>query len=121
MIRGLPFNDSIISFFQQFRKDTIIEEEGGKSLNGISVFSLALKYLRSHFLDALGVGDKYSSSDTLAKGYAARYVITVPTKWDNYAIDCMKAAAKKVSYKLFALSMVNGSSQVKHSKTQSTR
>ena len=57
---------------------------------------MALKFLRGHFLDTLGVGDRYSSSDSLAKGYTARYVVTVPAKWDNNGVDCMKAAAKKV-------------------------
>ena len=95
-VNVIPCSMYTFSIFQQFRKDTIIEEEGGKSVNGITVFSLALKFLRGHFLDALGVGDRYSSSDSLAKGYVARYVVTVPTKWDNNAKECMKSACKKV-------------------------
>ncbi|XP_045204830.1 heat shock 70 kDa protein 12A-like [Mercenaria mercenaria] len=79
---------------KQFRKDTVILEEGGKSINGISLFTVVLKFLKVHCFSSLEDSARYGTSEMLAK-YTLRYVITVPTKWDNASRDCMKSAAKK--------------------------
>lgn len=93
----IKWNHSInlngIFYFQQFRKDSTILEEGGKSLNAITLFTLVLKYLKSHFVDSLEESALYTSHE---RGANAKYVITVPTKWDNASRECMKSAAKKV-------------------------
>ncbi|XP_060591785.1 heat shock 70 kDa protein 12A-like [Ruditapes philippinarum] len=79
---------------KQFRKDTVILEEGGKSINGVSLFTIILKYLKIHCFAGLEDSARYGTSEVLAK-YNIRYVITVPTKWDNASRDCIKSAAKK--------------------------
>jgi hypothetical protein len=74
----------------------VILEEGGKSINGVSLFTIILKYLKIHCFAGLEDSARYGTSEVLAK-YNIRYVITVPTKWDNASRDCIKSAAKKVN------------------------
>ena len=55
-----------------------------------------LKYLKSHFLEALDEGARYGPSELGPEGFVVSYVITVPAKWDNASRECIKTAAKKV-------------------------
>ncbi|WAQ99484.1 hypothetical protein MAR_023857 [Mya arenaria] len=50
---------------KQFRKDTVIEEEGGKSINGIALFKEVFKYLRGHFMDTLDESARYGNMDAV--------------------------------------------------------
>ncbi|KAH3838753.1 hypothetical protein DPMN_112168 [Dreissena polymorpha] len=80
---------------KQFRKDSVILEDGGKSMNAIALFSLVLKYLKEHFLSSLQESGRYGPMETVTRDYNIKYVLTVPTKWDNASRECMKLAAKK--------------------------
>lgn len=80
---------------KQLRKDTVILEEGGKSISAISLFSLVLKFLKSHFLDSLDESARYGTTESGTRNYAIKYVLTVPAKWDQASRECMKSAAKK--------------------------
>lgn len=66
-------------------------------MSGIALYSIIMKYLKSHFLETLDEGVRYSPSQLTGEGFSVSYVITVPAKWDNASRECVKLAARKVS------------------------
>lgn len=73
--------------------DTIVEDETGKSMKALDVFSSAIQYLKDHLQNLLieqGMRDK---NEVMKK---VRWVLTVPAIWTDPAKEFMKEAAIKV-------------------------
>lgn len=72
---------------------TIVEDESGKSMKALDVFSSAIQYLKDHLQNLLieqGMRDK---NEVMKK---VRWVLTVPAIWTDPAKEFMKEAAIKV-------------------------
>lgn len=59
-------------------------------MNGIALFAVVMKYLKTHFHQALE-----DRPEIVLEGMTVSYVITVPAKWDNASRECIKIAARK--------------------------
>ena len=63
----------------------------GKSMQALTVFSLAIRFLREHLMNKihLGVKGKLSDEDVY-------FVLTVPAIWDDPSKQFMREAAEQV-------------------------
>lgn len=85
--------------------DTIVEDETGKSMKALDVFSSAIEYLKDHLQNLLieqGMRDK---NEVMKK---VRWVLTVPAIWTDPAKEFMKKAAIKVKCWIILLSGLSG-------------
>ncbi|KAK3576408.1 hypothetical protein CHS0354_026741 [Potamilus streckersoni] len=72
---------------EELTQDTIIEDIKGRSLPAISIFTMAVSYLKNHLLQALH--DRIPDT----KQSDVHFVITVPAIWDDKAKQFMRQAA----------------------------
>ncbi|XP_053384646.1 heat shock 70 kDa protein 12B-like [Mercenaria mercenaria] len=68
-------------------RHTTIEDINGTSMPAMKIFSMSLRFLREHFLDALGK----QTCGVLEKD--VQYVITLPAIWNDSAKQFMREAA----------------------------
>ncbi|OWF38506.1 heat shock 70 kDa protein 12B-like isoform X1 [Mizuhopecten yessoensis] len=75
--------------YPDLRKDTRIQDETGKSLPAIDVFSHSIRFLKNHLFDMINnpIGDTLKQEDI-------QYVLTVPAIWDDKAKQFMREAAR---------------------------
>ena len=69
----------------------MIADATGKTLDAMTVFSIALKHFRDHLLKSL------SQQFLKVQNEDIHYVLTVPAIWDDDAKQFMMEAAKRVS------------------------
>ncbi|KAL3879156.1 hypothetical protein ACJMK2_031465 [Sinanodonta woodiana] len=79
---------------KNLRKDTMVEEEAGKSMSFSTILTIVYKYLRQHLLRTIDVAVKSASSESLAANFRIEYILTVPTKWITVSREMTITAAK---------------------------
>ena len=80
----------LLLLHQKLSRETCIEDITGKSMKAMSIFSMAIRYLKAHLMDTLG-------NQTMGiKETDIQYVITVPSIWDDNAKQFMREAAVEV-------------------------
>lgn len=79
--------------FQGVKKDVNVKtHDNKKELPALTVFSLAIRYLKDHLLTAL---NKSSTGIGILES-DIQWVLTVPAIWNDSAKQFMRKAAKKV-------------------------
>ena len=77
---------------QGLNRQVEIEDINGKRMPAITIFSMAINYMRQHLMDALKMqGSVIKEPDVM-------FVITVPAIWNDASKQFMREAAIKVSY-----------------------
>ena len=77
--------------FQGIKQDILLEDETGKTLEAMHIFTESIKYLKDHFLKNIeSQGMEFKDSEIL-------YVLTVPAIWNDSAKQFMRNAALQVS------------------------
>ena len=84
-------------FNQGLNRQVEIEDINGKRMPAITIFSMAINYMRKHLMDAL----KKQVSDI--KQADVMFVITVPAIWNDASKQFMREAAIAVSYSDLAI------------------
>ena len=69
-----------------------------KEMAAMDVFSLSMKYLKDHMEEAI----RKNNEDA----YLMKYVLTVPSLWDDAAKQFMKEAAINVSHRALYVSVM---------------
>ncbi|WAQ98266.1 HS12A-like protein [Mya arenaria] len=80
-----------INSFQHLKRDTMLEDEQGKKMNAIKVFSICIKYLMEHFMKTV----KNRVTDVSDKD--VDWVLTVPAIWNDSSKQFMREAAEMVN------------------------
>lgn len=82
-------------FLQNIRKDTKLYDAMKKPAQAIKIFSLSIKYLRDHLLEALKkkLGINW---EKIIPPNAIKYVLTVPAIWNDRSKQFMRDAAVEV-------------------------
>jgi molecular chaperone DnaK (HSP70) len=76
---------------QTLTRETTVEDINGVSMPAITIFTMAIKYLKEQLLQSLDL------SSGFVKETDIQYVLTVPAIWDEKARMFMKEAAVEVS------------------------
>jgi hypothetical protein len=63
----------------------------GKSMHALTVFSLAIRFLKEHLIEKIQLGMKGKLSDE-----DVYFVLTVPAIWDDPSKQFMREAAEQV-------------------------
>ena len=93
--RDTFFNSSII--IQGLTRESLIEDDKGKKMEAMKVFSAAIGYLKDHFLSTCeNQLTDIEDSDII-------WVLTVPAIWSDPSKQFMREAAEKVPSILFYL------------------
>ncbi|XP_060602705.1 heat shock 70 kDa protein 12B-like [Ruditapes philippinarum] len=74
---------------ENLSRSTTVEDINGKSMPALTVFTMAIRYLKDHFLEAL------NKQKTGIEDKDIQYVITVPALWNDKAKQFMREAAEK--------------------------
>ncbi|XP_060602713.1 heat shock 70 kDa protein 12B-like [Ruditapes philippinarum] len=74
---------------ENLSRATTVEDINGKSMRALTVFTMAIRYLKDHFLEAL------NKQKTGIEDKDIQYVITVPALWNDKAKQFMREAAEK--------------------------
>ena len=64
--------------------------DGKKELPALTIFSMAIKFLKDHLMDTLDKRDTHIRLDDI------QWVLTVPAIWNDPAKQFMREAAEKV-------------------------
>ena len=83
------FNSSLY-FLQGLKRESLIEDDKGKKMEAMKVFSAAVGYLRNHLLSTC------EKQLTDIKDSDIRWVLTVPAIWNDPSKQFMREAAEKV-------------------------
>lgn len=78
---------------ERLTKETIVEDETGKSMNALDVFSSAIQYLKNHLQNLLIEQGMKDREEVMEK---VRWVLTVPAIWTDPAKEFMMEAGIKV-------------------------
>ena len=71
----------------------MIEDDKGRKLNALTVFTMSIKFLKDHLVHTLGNrASGVTESDV-------HWVLTVPAIWNDSAKQFMREAAEKVGIK----------------------
>ena len=78
---------------QGLNRQVEVEDINGKLMPAITIFSMAINYMRKHLMDALKkeVSDMIKQSDVM-------FVLTVPAIWNDASKQFMREVAIAVSY-----------------------
>ncbi|XP_052212853.1 heat shock 70 kDa protein 12A-like [Dreissena polymorpha] len=104
-------NHTDVYFFQTFKmklfdnegtigNSTLLEDETGKKLKALTVFSLTIKYLVDDVMDSLNkqITNGVNKNDI-------NWVLTVPAIWDEHAKQFMRTAAREAGIEMGHLSL----------------
>ena len=69
----------------------MIEDDKGRKLNALTVFSMSIKFLKDHLVHTLSNRASGVTQDDV------HWVLTVPAIWNDNAKQFMREAAEKVS------------------------
>lgn len=84
-------------FVQGLTRETLLEDDKGKTMEAMKVFSSAVGYLRDHLLTTCkGQLSGIQHSDI-------KWVLTVPAIWTDSSKQFMREAAEKVEHLLHIL------------------
>lgn len=78
------------SLLQDLTRETLIEDDKGKKMKAIKVFSSAVGYLRDHLMT------ECKKQMTGIEESDVMWVLTVPAIWDDKSKQFMREAAEKV-------------------------
>ncbi|KAH3897100.1 heat shock 70 kDa protein 12A-like [Dreissena polymorpha] len=104
-------NHKDVYFFQTFKmklfnnektigKSTLLEDETGKKLKALTVFSLTIKYLMDDLMENLNK----QVQNGVDKNYI-NWVLTVPAIWDEHAKQFMRTAAREAGIEVGHLNL----------------
>lgn len=82
-----------------------MEDETGKSMKALDVFSSAIQYLKNHLQNLLIEQGMKDREEVMEK---VRWVLTVPAIWTDPAKEFMMEAAIKVKCWIILLSGLSG-------------
>ena len=68
----------------------MIEDDKGRKLNALTVFSMSIKFLKDHLVNTLSNRASGVTQDDV------HWVLTVPAIWNDNAKQFMREAAEKV-------------------------
>lgn len=77
---------------ERLTRNSIVEDESGKSMKAIDVFSSAIQYLKDHLTNLLTEQGMKDKEEVMEK---VRWVLTVPAIWTDPGKEFMKVAAIK--------------------------
>lgn len=80
-----------LNVFKEVRRSTLIEDENGKEMQALPIFSMAINYMRNKVHKVLS-RTVYQFSEDMVD-----WVLTVPAIWDDRAKQFMREAAIHVS------------------------
>ena len=80
---------------QGLLRDTLIEDDKGKRMEAMKVFSAAIGYLRNHLLSTC------KNQLTSIEDSDIKWVLTVPAIWTDPSKQFMREAAEKVRFLYF--------------------
>ena len=87
-------------FVKQLTRKTLVKDDEGREVPALDIFSMVIKYLKEHLLDALEKrGTGLDNNDI-------HWVLTVPAIWSEPAKQFMREAAEKVYHVLVNLPTV---------------
>jgi hypothetical protein len=78
--------------FQELKLGMELEDETGKGVPALTVFSLSIKFLKDHLLETLGKQATGVRADDI------QWVLTVPAIWSDAAKIFMREAALRVTH-----------------------
>ena len=84
-------------FLQGLTRESLIEDDKGKKMEAMKVFSAAIGYLKDHLLSTC------EKQLTDIKDSDIKWVLTVPAIWNDPSKQFMREAAEKVPSILFYL------------------
>lgn len=90
---------------ERLTKNTIVEDDTGKSMKALDVFSSAIQYLKNHLQNLLIEQGMKDREEVMEK---VRWVLTVPAIWTDPAKEFMMEAAIKVKCWIILLSGFSG-------------
>lgn len=81
-----------VLYFKSVDQDILIEDETGKPMPALTVFSESLKYLKESLLEEAG------KQQTDIEQEDIKWIITVPAIWSDPAKSFMRRAAVKMIF-----------------------
>ena len=86
------WKDIMMYVLQGLLRDTLIEDDKGKRMEAMKVFSAAIGYLRNHLLSTCKKQLKSIEDSDI------KWVLTVPAIWTDSSKQFMREAAEKVRF-----------------------
>lgn len=74
---------------RELRRSSMIQDINGKKMSAMTIFSMAIRYLREHLMEAINRQMDGIDEEVI------RWVLTVPAIWDDSAKQFMREAAKE--------------------------
>lgn len=87
----------MLNFLQGLTRETLLEDDKGKTMEAMKVFSSAVGYLKDHMLTTC------KRQLTGIQQSDITWVLTVPAIWTDSSKQFMREAAEKVDYLLHIL------------------
>lgn len=91
----ISFVNACFFFLQDLTRETIIEDEKGKTMEALKVFTSSIGYLKNELLT------KCKNQTTDINESEITWVLTVPAIWDDKSRQFMREAAEKVLFFYF--------------------